>query len=102
MVLNLLKEILTISERCDIDSFGCGCPGWCKDCGKQVYLGKYHDGNDCICGSFCCTLCIFYYVFLIIFCCGYELGDKQECICPMFVLGLMMHRSFLSQQNLFS
>jgi len=45
-----------------------------------VYLGRYHDGKDCICGSFCCTLCIFYYVFLIMFCCGYELGGRQECI----------------------
>ena len=42
--VNLLKEFLTISERCDIDSFGCGCPWWCRDCGKQVYLGKYQDG----------------------------------------------------------
>jgi len=72
--VNLLKEFLTISKRCDIDSFGFGCPWWCMDCGNQVYLGKYHDGNNCICGSFCCTLCIFYYVFLIMFCCGYELG----------------------------
>ena len=45
-----------------------------------MYLGKYQDVKNCLCGSFCCTLCIFYYVFLIMFCCGYELGGRQECI----------------------
>jgi len=39
------KKNLTISQRCDIDSFGCGCPWWCRDCGKQVYLGKYYMGR---------------------------------------------------------
>jgi len=60
-----LKGFLTISD--------CGCPWWCRDCGKQVYLGKYVV-------AFVVHWCIFYYGFLIMFCYVYKLGGKQECI----------------------